>query len=64
MCGICGNFNGNARDDLVMENGVPAKNFIQFAASHEVGDDCKNTDVKPVDCPDNQRKIAYVESSI
>lgn len=33
VCGMCGNYNGNASDDNLMPNGQPAKDVIELGDS-------------------------------
>ncbi|XP_075697035.1 IgGFc-binding protein-like [Rhinoderma darwinii] len=38
VCGLCGNFNGDKKDEFVMQNGLVAKSPTQFAKSWKVKD--------------------------
>ncbi|XP_069497240.1 IgGFc-binding protein-like [Ambystoma mexicanum] len=37
VCGLCGNFNQNAKDDLTMKSGGTAPNAVKFGESWKVG---------------------------
>ncbi|XP_067828047.1 zonadhesin-like [Heptranchias perlo] len=39
VCGMCGNFNNNGADDLLMPNGLPANNVTHFGNSWRVEGD-------------------------
>ncbi|XP_060098771.1 uncharacterized protein LOC132574434 [Heteronotia binoei] len=39
VCGLCGNYNGQTEDELLMPEGVQAKNVTQFGNSWKVNED-------------------------
>ncbi|XP_077204093.1 IgGFc-binding protein-like isoform X4 [Paroedura picta] len=39
VCGLCGNYNGEAEDELLMPNGTLARNVTQFGNSWKVDED-------------------------
>lgn len=40
VCGLCGNFNGNAEDDLLPKHGSTTTSVIKFAKSWRYGNQC------------------------
>ncbi|XP_048475959.1 zonadhesin-like [Rhincodon typus] len=48
VCGMCGNFNNNQTDELLMPNGLQGKNVTQFGNSWQIENDkdsrCKSDD--------------------
>ncbi|XP_028395746.1 neurogenic locus notch homolog protein 1-like [Dendronephthya gigantea] len=48
--GLCGNFNGNAKDDFTDSNSRRSSNILQFADSWKVDNSCPNTKPQPDPC--------------
>ncbi|XP_067879874.1 zonadhesin-like [Heterodontus francisci] len=66
VCGMCGNFNNHGADELLMPNGLPAKNVTQFGNSWQIkGDDdsrCRSDDREDLDpmCSTAEEKARWV----
>jgi len=52
---LCGNCNGNKKDDLEMASGEIASDYGEFARSYQVGQ-CDSPIPPPITCTDADRK--------
>ncbi|KAL2080287.1 hypothetical protein ACEWY4_024080 [Coilia grayii] len=61
MCGLCGNFNGNVADDLLLKNGQVAKSADEMGKSWLVAEipGCKNSCTGPCPNCDLTQKFQY-----
>ncbi|XP_066575344.1 IgGFc-binding protein isoform X4 [Amia ocellicauda] len=65
-CGLCGNYNGDKKDDLLMPNGQKANNPTQFGNSYKVGDalgcssECKDCAQTPPTPAPGEKPPPYV----
>lgn len=52
VCGLCGNFNGKMKDDLMLRNGEVTKDVIAFGKSWKTTDDLQGCgEPVPAPCP-------------
>ncbi|XP_031442533.1 IgGFc-binding protein-like [Clupea harengus] len=61
MCGLCGNFNGNVTDDMLLKNGLVAKTVEELGQSWRVAEipGCVNGCTGPCPNCDLTQKIQY-----
>ncbi|KAF4094911.1 hypothetical protein G5714_023989 [Onychostoma macrolepis] len=65
VCGLCGNFNGNGKDDFTTKGNLPTSNILEFVDSWKVGNclDAK-PDYNPCMYTPNRETWAKIQCSI
>uniref|UniRef100_A0A672KWF9 Mucin-2-like n=2 Tax=Sinocyclocheilus grahami TaxID=75366 RepID=A0A672KWF9_SINGR len=66
VCGLCGNFNGNAKDDFTTQGHLPTTNIMEFVDSWKVSSNCPDAkpDFNPCFETPNRETWAKIQCSI
>uniref|UniRef100_A0A8C2F9K8 VWFD domain-containing protein n=1 Tax=Cyprinus carpio TaxID=7962 RepID=A0A8C2F9K8_CYPCA len=66
VCGLCGNFNGNAKDDFTTQGNLPTTNIREFVDSWKVLSNCPDAkpDFNPCSETSNRETWAKIQCSI
>ncbi|XP_056307734.1 mucin-2-like [Danio aesculapii] len=66
VCGLCGNFNGNGKDDFTTQGNLPTTNIMEFVDSWKVLSTCPDAepDFDPCSQTPNRETWAKIQCSI
>ncbi|KAI7812202.1 putative mucin-2 [Triplophysa rosa] len=66
VCGLCGNFNGNGKDDFTTQGNLPTTNIIEFVDSWKASSNCPDSepDFDPCLLTPNRHTWAKIQCSI
>ncbi len=66
VCGLCGNFNGNGKDDFTTQGHLPTSNLLEFVDSWKVLSSCPDAkpDYNPCLETPKREKWAKIQCSI
>ncbi|XP_026057609.1 mucin-2 [Carassius auratus] len=66
VCGLCGNFNGNGKDDFTTQGNLPTSNVLEFVDSWKVSSICPDSkpDYNPCHETPNRETWAKIQCSI
>ncbi|NWW84806.1 FCGBP protein, partial [Rhynochetos jubatus] len=63
LCGLCGNYNGNAGDEMMMKNGRVTSNPDTFGHSWKVADVPGCVELSKVECPSMESVLQHQRAS-